>query len=156
VTLYWVTGTIGSSFRVYRDWALGMEDRPEAWRVHQRDWAAAGVEPRPLEPSERVQVPAAIALFDYQAPREWVERAYLDLRHFVQMPRGGHFAAMEEPELLAADLRSSSERFAEGPGTAGAALPGAAPPLWRSKGRVGLDGPPSSRLATAMPTRVTP
>ena len=47
-----------------------------------------------------------MALFDYEAPREWVERAYADLRRFVQMPRGGHFAAMEEPELLAEDLRT--------------------------------------------------
>jgi pimeloyl-ACP methyl ester carboxylesterase len=105
VTLYWVTGTIGSSLRVYRDWSLGMEDRPEAWRVRDRDAAAAGVEPRPLDPDVQVQVPAAVALFDFRAPREWVERAYGDLRSFVQMPRGGHFAAMEEPELLAQDLR---------------------------------------------------
>jgi hypothetical protein len=86
VTLYWATQTIGSSLRVYRDWALGMEDRPETWRVHQRDWAPAGVEPRPLEEGERIRVPAAVALFDYQAPREWVERAYADLRRFAQMP----------------------------------------------------------------------
>jgi pimeloyl-ACP methyl ester carboxylesterase len=106
VTLYWATQTIGSSLRVYRDWALGMEDRPETWRVHQRDWAPAGVEPRPLDPGEQIRVPAAVALFDYEAPREWVERAYADLRRFAQMPRGGHFAAMEEPELLAEDLRA--------------------------------------------------
>jgi pimeloyl-ACP methyl ester carboxylesterase len=106
VTLYWATQTIGSSLRVYRDWALGMEDRPETWRVHQRDWAPAGVEPRPLDPGEQIRVPAAVALFDYEAPREWVERAYADLRRFAQMPRGGHFAALEEPELLAEDLRA--------------------------------------------------
>jgi pimeloyl-ACP methyl ester carboxylesterase len=51
-------------------------------------------------------VPAAVALFEYQSPREWVERAYADLRRFAQMPRGGHFAALEEPELLAEDLRA--------------------------------------------------
>jgi pimeloyl-ACP methyl ester carboxylesterase len=38
-------------------------------------------------------------------PREWVERAYADLRRFTEMPKGGHFAAMEEPELLAEDIR---------------------------------------------------
>jgi pimeloyl-ACP methyl ester carboxylesterase len=39
-------------------------------------------------------------------PREWVERAYSDLRRFNWMARGGHFPAMEEPELLAEDIRS--------------------------------------------------
>ena len=37
-------------------------------------------------------------------PREWVERAY-DVVRWTEMPRGGHFAAMEEPELLAEDIR---------------------------------------------------
>jgi trehalose synthase len=41
VTLYWVTGTIGSSFRIYRDWALGMQDRPETWRLPGPGWGAA-------------------------------------------------------------------------------------------------------------------
>jgi pimeloyl-ACP methyl ester carboxylesterase len=50
-------------------------------------------------------VPAAVALFDYSCPREWAERAYGDLRRFTDMSRGGHFTAMEEPELLAQDLR---------------------------------------------------
>jgi pimeloyl-ACP methyl ester carboxylesterase len=52
-------------------------------------------------------VPCAVALFPGDIdlpPREWAERAY-DLRRFTRMPRGGHFAAFEEPELLAADLR---------------------------------------------------
>jgi pimeloyl-ACP methyl ester carboxylesterase len=35
-----------------------------------------------------------------------VERAYADLRRFTEMPRGGHFATMEEPELLAEDVRT--------------------------------------------------
>jgi pimeloyl-ACP methyl ester carboxylesterase len=39
-------------------------------------------------------------------PREWIERAYADLKRFTEMPKGGHFAAMEEPELLAEDIRS--------------------------------------------------
>ncbi len=39
-------------------------------------------------------------------PREWLERSYSDLRRFSRMPRGGHFPAMEEPELLAEDIRS--------------------------------------------------
>lgn len=46
-----------------------------------------------------------MALFDYPCPREWAERVYGDLRRFTDMARGGHFTAMEEPELLAQDLR---------------------------------------------------
>lgn len=86
LTLYWATATIGSANRLYYD-----RDTP----------------PRRLGPGERVQIPTAVALFPGdidQPPREWAERAY-DLRRFTRMPRGGHFAAFEEPELLAADLR---------------------------------------------------
>jgi pimeloyl-ACP methyl ester carboxylesterase len=102
VMLYWVTGTIGSSFRFHREWALGAASHPEAWTG--RDGVPAGVV-RPLGRGERIQVPAAVALFDYPCPREWAERAYGDLRRFTDMPRGGHFTAMEEPQLLAEDLR---------------------------------------------------
>jgi pimeloyl-ACP methyl ester carboxylesterase len=105
VTLYWATQTIGSSFRIYRDWALGMQDRPETWQDRERSWVPAGVEPRPLPPGEQIQVPTAVALFRERWPKEWAERVYGDLRRFTEMPRGGHFPAMEEPELLAEDLR---------------------------------------------------
>jgi pimeloyl-ACP methyl ester carboxylesterase len=60
---------------------------------------------RPLGRGERIGVPAAVVLFDYRCPREWAERAYSDLRRFTDRPRGGHSTAMEEPELLAQDLR---------------------------------------------------
>jgi pimeloyl-ACP methyl ester carboxylesterase len=103
VMLYWVTGTIGSSFRFHQEWALGAASQPQAWAG--RDEVPAGVV-RPLGPDERIQVPAAVALFDYPCPREWAERAYGDLRRFTDMARGGHFTAMEEPELLAEDLRA--------------------------------------------------
>jgi pimeloyl-ACP methyl ester carboxylesterase len=52
-------------------------------------------------------VPAGILLFSLVAPpREWIDRAYADVRRFTVMPRGGHFGAMEEPELLAEELRA--------------------------------------------------
>jgi pimeloyl-ACP methyl ester carboxylesterase len=102
VMLYWVTGTIGSSFRFHREWALGAASLPQAWA--DRAEVPTGVV-RPLGQGERIQVPAAVALFDYPCPREWAERAYGDLRRFTDVPRGGHFTAMEEPELLAEDLR---------------------------------------------------
>jgi pimeloyl-ACP methyl ester carboxylesterase len=111
VTLYWATQTIGSSFRIYRDWALGMQDRPETWQDRERSWVPAGVEPRPLPPGEQIQVPTAVALFREPWPKEWAERVYGDLRRFTEMPRGGHFPAMEEPELLAEDLREFFRAF---------------------------------------------
>ncbi len=82
IMIYWVTGTVGSSFRIYS------EDQP-----------------RKLEPLP--PVPAAFARFPKDLnppPREWVERR-LHLQQWTEMPRGGHFAAMEEPELLAEDMR---------------------------------------------------
>lgn len=82
IMIYWVTETIGSSFRIYS------EDLP-----------------RKLEPLPAV--PAAFASFPMDLnppPREWVERR-LHLQQWTEMPRGGHFAAMEEPELLAVDMR---------------------------------------------------
>jgi pimeloyl-ACP methyl ester carboxylesterase len=98
-----VTETIGSSFAIYRDWALGAGSRPEAWQ--HRDDVPAGIE-RPLPDGERIRVPAAVTLREAHYPREWAERAYAHLRRFSALPRGGHFAAMEEPELLANDIRA--------------------------------------------------
>jgi pimeloyl-ACP methyl ester carboxylesterase len=85
VTLYWLTGTIGSSMQLYRE---------------------GRAVPLVFGPGERVAVPCAVARFPKEAPmppREWVERAY-DVVRWTEMPRGGHFAAMEEPELLAGDV----------------------------------------------------
>src|ERR687890_1145808 len=108
LTIYWATGTIGSSFRVYRDWALGAESNPYAWEG--RDEVPRGVASRPLARNERIEVPSAISLFPADPPagmpREWAERSYSELRRFTRMPRGGHFPVMEEPELLAEDIRS--------------------------------------------------
>jgi pimeloyl-ACP methyl ester carboxylesterase len=54
-----------------------------------------------------VTVPVGVAAFPAEIirpPRRWAERLY-DLRHWTEMPRGGHFAAFEEPELLVEDIR---------------------------------------------------
>jgi pimeloyl-ACP methyl ester carboxylesterase len=108
LTIYWATETIGSSFRVYCDWALGAESNPYAWEG--REEVPRGVASKPLAPNERIEVPSAVALFPADPPagmpREWVERSYSDLRRFSRMSRGGHFPAMEEPELLAEDIRT--------------------------------------------------
>ncbi len=90
VTTYWATGTITSSIRDYYD---------------NRRWQG---EPR-LGPGDRVRVPTAVAVFPHmlipegQPPREWAERLY-DIRRWTVMPRGGHFAPAEEPELVARDV----------------------------------------------------
>ena len=61
------------------------------------------------------KVPAAFAIFPKDInppPREWAER-FFNVQRWTEMPRGGgHFAAMEEPALLAEDLRTWSGRFA--------------------------------------------
>jgi pimeloyl-ACP methyl ester carboxylesterase len=82
VSLYWLTNTIAPSFRPYND-----------------HWARGTATPR-------VDVPTALAVFPYdlsQPPRAWAERCYAITR-YTRMPRGGHFAAHEEPALLAADI----------------------------------------------------
>ena len=90
VTLYWVTRTITSSMRDYFD------NDNRQFRVT-------------LGPEEFVHVPTGIAVFahsfvDEGTPvHEWVERLY-DVRRWTPMPRGGHFAPAEEPEMLARDI----------------------------------------------------
>jgi pimeloyl-ACP methyl ester carboxylesterase len=86
ITLYWVTGSIGPSMRLYYE-----------GRLH----------PRRLMRGERIEVPCGVALFPRdlaRPPREWGERAYRITR-WTEMPRGGHFPAHEEPALLASELR---------------------------------------------------
>jgi pimeloyl-ACP methyl ester carboxylesterase len=82
-SLYWFTNAISTSFRPYYEYAQGMTPRVR-----------------------KVGVPTAVAVFPKdlsQPPRSWAERSYHVTRYTV-MPRGGHFAAHEEPALLAADL----------------------------------------------------
>jgi pimeloyl-ACP methyl ester carboxylesterase len=59
------------------------------------------------------KVPAAFARFPKDIsspPREWAAR-FFDVQRWAEMPRGGHFAAMEEPQLLAEDLRTWFRQF---------------------------------------------
>jgi pimeloyl-ACP methyl ester carboxylesterase len=84
ITIYWVTQTATSSARIYYE--------------NQRAKPAQG----------RVQVPTACAVFPKEIsipPRRWVEAQY-NLTRWTEMPRGGHFAALEEPELLVEDIRA--------------------------------------------------
>jgi pimeloyl-ACP methyl ester carboxylesterase len=85
VTLYWMTQSISSSFRLYNETKKA---------------------PLQFAADESVRVPCSIARFPLEAPfppREWVARGY-NVARWIEMPRGGHFAAAEEPALLAADI----------------------------------------------------
>jgi pimeloyl-ACP methyl ester carboxylesterase len=81
--LYWFTNTISTSFRPYYEYAR-----------------------RPTRRVQRVAVPTAVAVFPKdlaRPPRSWAERTY-NVTRYTRMPRGGHFAAHEQPELLANDI----------------------------------------------------
>ncbi|WP_432476120.1 epoxide hydrolase family protein [Nocardioides sp. GXQ0305] len=85
LTVYWVTGTIGSSMRLY-------------WETVRSTSAAYG----------RVEVPTGMAMSGadmFPTPREWVERSYA-VAAWTDLPRGGHFLEWEVPELVAADVRT--------------------------------------------------
>jgi pimeloyl-ACP methyl ester carboxylesterase len=82
-SLYWFTNTISTSFRPYYEHGQGL-----------------------VQTLNRVDVPTAVAVFPAdiaQPPRSWAERSY-HVTQYTTMPRGGHFAAHEEPVLLADDL----------------------------------------------------
>jgi pimeloyl-ACP methyl ester carboxylesterase len=84
--IYWVTETINSSFRVYYE----TQHNP------------------PEHSGEHIRVPTGVAIFPKDlvpAPREFAER-FFEVQRWTEMPRGGHFAAMEEPELLVEDVRA--------------------------------------------------
>src|SRR5262249_55198705 len=94
VMIYWVTGTIGTSFLTYHDILHAGAGR---WILEMgKDLLAHG------------HVPAGFALFPRDLghpPREWAA-PFFPVQRWTAMPRGGHFAAFEEPELLAAELRA--------------------------------------------------
>jgi microsomal epoxide hydrolase len=91
--IYWVTGTIDSSFLPYHDL---MNAGAVRWIGEKfKEWMGSST------------VPAGFAIFPKELvvpPREWAER-FFNVQHWTLMPSGGHFAAMEEPELLVRDIR---------------------------------------------------
>jgi pimeloyl-ACP methyl ester carboxylesterase len=87
IMLYWVTQTINSSFWLY------YQMRHHPWRLGR---------------GERITVPTAVAAFPREIlrpPRTWAARV-CNLQRWTQMPAGGHFAALEEPEALVEDIRA--------------------------------------------------
>jgi pimeloyl-ACP methyl ester carboxylesterase len=86
ISLYWFTGAIGSSF----------------WPYYARLHGSAV-----LPPGDTIDVPTAYAEFPCEMlrpPRSAAERVFTDLRRWTVMPKGGHFAALEQPVLLAEDI----------------------------------------------------
>jgi pimeloyl-ACP methyl ester carboxylesterase len=86
ITLYWLTNTGVSASRLY-------------WEYKGGFFNAKGV-----------SIPVVVSVFpgeQYQAPRSWTERAYPNLIYFNEVDKGGHFAAWEEPERFASELRAA-------------------------------------------------
>ncbi len=84
-TLYWLTNTTISSARLY-------------WESKLAFFAPKGI-----------AIPVAVSAFPdelYQAPRSWAEKAYPKLIYYNKLPKGGHFAAWEQPELLVSEMRA--------------------------------------------------
>ncbi|MDA9405856.1 epoxide hydrolase family protein [Bradyrhizobium sp. CCBAU 45384] len=86
ITLYWLTNTAVSAARFY--------------------WENKGMS---ALNAVNISIPAAVTVFPgelYQAPRSWTERAYHKLIHYNKVDKGGHFAAWEQPQLFADELRA--------------------------------------------------
>jgi pimeloyl-ACP methyl ester carboxylesterase len=87
ISLYWFSDNINGTLRLYKENRLA---------------------PLTFNPGERVAPPLGVALFPRELPmppRTWVERAF-DIRRWTVMARGGHFAALEQPDLLVEDIRA--------------------------------------------------
>ena len=90
ITLYWLTNTAVSSARLY-------------WESKLAFFAPKGV-----------QLPTAVSAFPdeiYTAPRSWTEKAYPKLVYYNRLPRGGHFAAWEQPQLFTEELLAAFKSF---------------------------------------------
>jgi pimeloyl-ACP methyl ester carboxylesterase len=91
ITLYWLTNTAISSARLYWDTTHNLP--------------AGG-----FFDARGVKIPVAVSAFAeeiYQAPKSWAEKAYPKLIHYNRLPKGGHFAAWEQPEYFVTEMRAS-------------------------------------------------
>src|SRR5213082_2826880 len=89
ITLYWLTNTAVSSARLY--WDHSVTAKKGFFDV------------------KGVAIPVAVSAFPneiYTAPRSWAEKAYPKLIHYNKLPKGGHFAAWEQPKLFSVELRA--------------------------------------------------
>src|SRR5207244_10851504 len=93
MTLYWLTSTATSAARLY-------------WEETQSIGAALASGQKP----PKLSLPVGFTVFPseiIQAPRSWAEKVYPNLIYFHQADKGGHFAAWEEPELFATEIRAA-------------------------------------------------
>jgi pimeloyl-ACP methyl ester carboxylesterase len=93
ITLHWLTNTAASSARLY-------------WENFRATFAALAAGKKPAT----LSVPVAFTVFPseiFQAPRSWAEKVYPNLIYFNEAEKGGHFAAWEEPEIFARELRAA-------------------------------------------------
>ena len=93
ITLHWLTNTAASSARLY-------------WENFRAIFAALAAGKKPAN----LSVPVAFTVFPseiFQAPRSWAEKVYPNLIYFNEAEKGGHFAAWEEPEIFARELRAA-------------------------------------------------
>ncbi|MFK2917875.1 epoxide hydrolase [Dyella koreensis] len=91
ITLYWLTNTGASSSRFY-------------WENNNNNFSSA------TQKTREIKVPVAITVFPheiYRAPESWARQAYPSLYYFHEAPKGGHFAAWEQPQLFAEELRGA-------------------------------------------------
>jgi hypothetical protein len=98
IMVYWLTNTAHSSIRLYNE---------------------ARTHPLHPRPGQRVKPPCRIVRLPRELPmppRSWAERAF-NLSHWTTLPRGGRFAAMEVPELLAEDIRTFFRPLRSGAGS---------------------------------------
>ena len=92
ITLYWLTNTGVSASRLYWEYRGGFFN------------------------TKGVAIPVAVTVFpseQYQAPRSWTERAYPKLIYYHSVDKGGHFAAWEQPQLFAEEVRAAFRRIRE-------------------------------------------
>jgi len=92
VTLYWLTNSATSSARLY-------------WETSGQSVLLAAA-----QKTSEISLPVAITVFPeevYRAPKTWAQRAYRNLAYFNEVDRGGHFAAWEQPDLFATELRAA-------------------------------------------------
>ena len=100
ITLYWLTNSAISSAQLY-------------WENNNNNFSS------PAQRTTEIKLPVAVTVFPgeiYRAPKSWTERAYPSLVYFNEVDKGGHFAAWEEPQLFAQELRAAfrSVRYGEG------------------------------------------
>ena len=95
-TLYWLTNTSASAARLY-------------WENHGASPTLAAA-----QKASEVSLPVAITVFGedaFRPPESWARRAYRNVTYFHEVDKGGHFAAWEQPELFASELRAAFRQF---------------------------------------------